>query len=60
MGRAHNRQQKIKQAFDRKSSKEDFQPGDLVFKWDAPRWDKGNHGKFEALWIGPFNIFEVS
>jgi hypothetical protein len=21
--------------------------------------DKGKHGKFEALWIGPFNIFEI-
>jgi len=30
--------------------------GDLVLKWDAPKKDKGNHGKFEALWIGPFQI----
>jgi hypothetical protein len=30
-----------------------------VFKWDAPKQDKGKHGKFEALWIGPFNISEV-
>jgi hypothetical protein len=33
--------------------------GDLVLKWDAPKQGKGKHGKFEALWIGPFNIFEV-
>jgi hypothetical protein len=33
--------------------------GDLVLKWDAPKKDKGKHGKFEALWIGPFKIFEV-
>jgi hypothetical protein len=46
MGRAHNLQQKIKKAFDRKSSKEDFQPGDLVLKWDAPKQEKGKHGKF--------------
>jgi transposase InsO family protein len=58
MDRAHDRQQKIKQAFDRKSSKEDFQPGDLVLKWDAPKQDKGKHGKFESLWIGPFKISE--
>jgi hypothetical protein len=30
-----------------------------VLKWDAPKQDKGKHGKFEALWIGPFNISEV-
>jgi hypothetical protein len=59
MDRAHDRQQKIKQAFDRKISKEDFQLGDLVLKWDVPRQDKGKHGKFEALWIGPFKIFET-
>ena len=32
---------------------------DLVLKWDASRQDKGKHGKFEALWIGPFKISEV-
>jgi hypothetical protein len=39
--------------------KENFQLGDLVFKWDALRQDKGKQGKFEALWIGPFKISEV-
>jgi transposase InsO family protein len=59
MDRAHDRQQKIKQDFDRKRRKEDFQLGDLVLKWDAPRQDRGKHGKFEALWIGPFKISEA-
>ena len=40
--------------------KEYFQLGDLVLKWDAPKQDKDKHGKFEALWIGPFKIYEVS
>jgi hypothetical protein len=30
-----------------------------VLKWDAPKKDKGKHGKFEALWIGSFKISEV-
>ena len=55
----HDRQQKIKKAFDRGRRKEDFRLEELVLKWDAPRQDKGKHGKFEALWIGPFNIFET-
>ena len=59
MDRAHDRQQKIKQAFDRKVRNEIFQLGDLVLKWDAPRQDKGKHGKLYTLWSGPFNIFEV-
>jgi hypothetical protein len=39
--------------------KEDFQLGELVLKWDAPRQDKGKHGKFKSLWISPFKISEV-
>jgi hypothetical protein len=31
----------------------------MVFKWDAPRQDKGNHNKFESIWIRPFKISEV-
>ena len=57
--KAYDHQLKIKQAFDKKVNKEDFQLGDMVLKWDAPRQDKGKHGKFEYLWIGPFKISEV-
>jgi predicted amidophosphoribosyltransferase len=46
---AYSHQQKIKQAFDRKVRKKDFEIGDLVFKWDAPRQDKGKHSKFDSL-----------
>jgi ribonuclease HI len=59
MNRAHDHQQKIKQAFDRRVKKKEFEIGDLVFKWDAPRQDKGKHNKFDALWIGPFKISEI-
>ena len=59
MDRAYNHQQKIKQAFDRKSKKKEFELGDLVLKWDAPRQEKGKHSKFDALWIRPFKILEA-
>ena len=59
MNRAYHHQQKIKQAFDRKSRKKEFEQGDLVLKWDAPRQDRGKHSKFDDLWFGPFNILEV-
>ena len=56
---AHSHQQRVKQAFDRKVRKKEFEIRDLVLKWDAPRQDKGKHSKFDALWIGPFRISEV-
>jgi hypothetical protein len=59
MDKVLEHQQKIKHAFDRKVRKEDFHLGDLVLKWDAPKQDKGKHGKFEALWIGPFKVSKV-
>jgi hypothetical protein len=59
MDRACNHQQKIKQDFDRKNRKKEFKQGDLVLKWDAPRQDRGKHGKFYALWFGPLKILEV-
>jgi hypothetical protein len=59
LDRAYNHQQKIKQAFDRKNKKKEFEQGDLVLKWDAPRQEKGKHSKFDALWFGPFKILEV-
>jgi hypothetical protein len=59
MIRIQDHQQRIKQVFDKKANKEEFQIGDLVLKWDAPKQDKGKHGKFEALWIGPFKISGV-
>jgi hypothetical protein len=57
--KAYDHQLKIKHAFDKKVNKEDFQLGDLVLKWDAPRQDKGKNYKFEALWVSPFKISEV-
>jgi hypothetical protein len=59
LDKAHDHQQKIKHAFNKKVNKEDFQLGDLVLKWDEPKKYKGKNGKFEALWIIPFKIFEV-
>jgi len=36
-----------------------FQVGDWVLKWDALKENKANHGKFDALWTGPFVIAQV-
>ena len=52
-------QKRIKEAFDKKEKIENFQIGDLVLKWDALKEKKGNHGKFDALWTGPFIISQI-
>jgi hypothetical protein len=59
MIRIQEHQQRIKQVFDKKANKEEFQIGNLVLNWDTPKQDKGKHDKFEALWIRPFRISEV-
>jgi hypothetical protein len=60
MDRAYSHQQKIKQAFDRKVRKKEFELGNLVLKWDAPRQDRGKHNKFDALWMGPSKSLKYS
>ena len=30
--------------------------GDMVLKRDARKDEKGKHGKFDNLWLGPFKI----
>ena len=45
----------VKRWFDKhKARKREFKVGDLVLKWDHPHDEKGNHTKFQQLWIGPF------
>ena len=38
---------------------DNFQVGDWVLKWDAFKENKGNHGKFDSLWTGPFVIAQI-
>jgi hypothetical protein len=47
--KAQSFQDKMKNIFDRRTKRDDFQQGDLVLKWDARYEDKGNHGKFDCL-----------
>ena len=57
--KSENHQMKVKNTFDRKTKKGMFKTGDFVLKWDATRQKKGQHGKFDALWTGPYVIAEV-
>ena len=52
-------QGRIKRWFDKKSAENKvLEVGDLVLKWDKVHEDKGKHSKFQALWIGPFQVRE--
>ena len=51
-------QEKMKELFDQHAKYRKLQTGELVLRWDVRRADKGNHGKFDPLWFGPFKIAE--
>ena len=52
-------QQIIKTWFDRgSSSNRELQVDDLVLRWDKAHEDKGEHTKFQCLWLGPYVIAE--
>ena len=59
MEKSESHQKKIKIIFDKMAKVDNFQVGDWVLKWDTVRKDKGKHGKFDSLWIGPFVIDQV-
>jgi hypothetical protein len=47
----------VKSWFDSNSSSDkNFEVGDLVLKWDKQHEGKGEHTKFQNLWLGPFLI----
>jgi hypothetical protein len=52
-------QRKIKSTFKKKTKREIFQKGELVFRWDDGRDDKSKNGKFDSLWFGHFKVVEV-
>lgn len=49
-------QAKVKHLFDKRATERKFHPGDLVLCWNARNEDKGKHGKFDPLWLGPFLV----
>jgi len=50
------RQQDVKYQFDRRTRKRKFQVNDLVLIWNAKGQEKGKHGKFQPLWMGPYQV----
>jgi hypothetical protein len=53
----YHHQQIVKSWFDANSSPDrNFDVGDLVLKWDKAHEGKGEHTKFQNLWLGLFVI----
>ena len=50
---------KRKNNLDKKAIARYFYPRDFVLKWDAKSENKGKHGKFDNIWMGPFHILTV-
>ncbi|XP_059073218.1 uncharacterized protein LOC131874027 [Cryptomeria japonica] len=53
--KAHDQMKKL---YDKRVTDRKFEIDDWVLMWDSINEDKGNYGKFEALWLGPYVIME--
>lgn len=49
----------VKRWFDRMARIKDFRISNLVLCWDKAHEKKGDHDKFDNLWMGPFQIYEI-
>ena len=49
-------QLQTKHLYDRRTVIRKFQPKDLVLMWNARLQDKGKHGKFDPIWLGPYLV----
>ena len=49
-------QLQVKTLYDKRMASRKFEDGDLVLMWNARIEDKGKHGKFDPIWLGPYLI----
>ena len=49
----------VKRWFDKMEKVKEFWILDLVLRWDKAHEKKGGHDKFDNLWKGPYQIFEI-
>ena len=46
----------MKHLFDKKIVERKFEFDEMVLMWNAKIEDKGKHGKFDPIWLGPYLI----
>jgi len=49
----------MKHYFDKRAKVKCFHIVDLVLYWDKAHENKGEHGKFDKLWLGPYQITKI-
>ena len=50
----------MKYLYDKRTTDRKFEVGDMVLMWNARMEDKGKHGKFDPIWLGPYNIHDTN
>ena len=46
----------MKHLYEKRTNKVKFEIGDMVLMWNARIEEKGKHGKFDPIWLGPYSI----
>ena len=49
-------QHKMKYLYDKEVVDRKFELDDVVLMWNSRLEDKGKHGKFDPIWLGPYLI----
>ena len=49
----------VKRWFEKMEKVKEFRISDLVLLWDKAHEKKGGHEKFDNLWKGPYQIYEI-
>ena len=50
----------MKHLYDKRAIERKFEIGDMVLMWNSRMEDKGKHGKFDRIWLGPHKICDIN
>ena len=53
-------QSQMKNLYEKRTTKRKFEIGDMVLMWNDRLEDKGKHGKFDPIWLGPYCIYDTN
>ena len=48
----------MKHLYDKRATKRKFEIDDMVLMWNARVEDKGKHGKYDPIQLGPYRIYD--
>ena len=53
-------QSQMKHLYEKRTIERKFEIGDMILMWNARLEDKGKHGKFDPIWLGPYCICDTN